>query len=131
MKWLFMTITMLFILACNSNEQTGDITLNNGERWEVNAEMHPFIEKGNEILTTYIDGKSTDYEGLARDLKEQNSELISSCTMTGESHEALHKWLHPHMGLIENLAKAENEATANQYIKELKTSFNTYNTYFK
>jgi hypothetical protein len=131
MKWTVFTVAMLSILACNSNESSEVIKLNEGEKWEVNAEMRPFIDQGNVILEAYIASGASDYQSLAKDLKTQNSELISSCTMKGESHDELHKWLHPHIGLVEKLANSENEATANDYVKELKTSFGTYNTYFK
>ncbi len=137
MKWILMTAIMLSLFACNSSQthDTGDstnaISLNDGEKWVVNAEMRPFIQKGNDILTDYIDANGTDYQTLAKDLKAQNTELIKSCTMKGKSHDELHKWLHPHMDMISKLAKAENLAAANRQIEQLKASFNTYHTYFK
>jgi hypothetical protein len=122
---------MLSVLACNSNESSEEIKLNDGEKWEVNAEMRPFIEQGNVILTVYIASGDSDYQLLTKYLKTQNAELISSCTMKGESHDELHKWLPPHIALIEKLANSENAITANYYLEQLKTSFDTYNTYFK
>jgi hypothetical protein len=36
--------------------------------------------------------------------------------MDGKSHDELHKWLHPHMALIESLQEAENDDAANKII---------------
>lgn len=137
MKWIFMTAILLSLFACNSS-QTQDtaatedaITLNKGEKWVVNGEMRPHIQQGNDILTAYLGDGGTDYQALAKDLKAQNTNLIKSCTMQGASHDELHKWLHPHMDMISNLAKADGAAAANTQIEQLKASFDTYNTYFQ
>ena len=112
----------------DKNDQSQTIELNNGEKWKVNAEMTPFILEGKEILAKY---DNIDYKTLAKQLKEKNSGLIKSCTMDGKSHDELHKWLHPHMELIESLEKAENEQSANTVIEQLKKSFKTYSNYFQ
>ena len=51
--------------------------------------------------------------------------------MKGESHEELHKWLHPHMQLIEELAQAKDSDEADPIIRDLEDSFNTYDSYFQ
>ncbi|MBK8820487.1 MAG: hypothetical protein IPN49_15865 [Saprospiraceae bacterium] len=51
--------------------------------------------------------------------------------MDGKSHDELHKWLHPHMALIESLQEAENDYAANKIISELKSSFEIYNQHFQ
>ena len=122
---------MLLLLSCNSNHHSGEIELNNGEKWKVNEEMKPHIIKGSEILAEYIAQEDTDYESLAESLKTQNKNLIKSCTMKGESHDQLHKWLHPHMGLIANLSKADDLEEAKGIISQIDESFNTYQAYFE
>ena len=51
--------------------------------------------------------------------------------MKGESHDELHKWLHPHIELIESLSKAESAEQASKIITDLQTSFSIYNQYFQ
>jgi hypothetical protein len=51
--------------------------------------------------------------------------------MDGKSHEELHKWLHPHMQLIEDLGNADNDQQANEIIAQLNKSFQTYHNYFQ
>lgn len=108
--------------------KTATIELNNGEKWKVNAEMVPFVQDGEKLLTDFDD---KDYVRMAAQLKEKNNDLIKSCTMDGKSHDELHKWLHPHLELVEKLGSAENEHEADEVLDKLKASFQTYHTYFQ
>lgn len=137
MKFQNLTILLLitvFAISCmNSSNQSQDnppaaIALNNGAQWLVNSEMTPFILEGEKILNAH-DG--SDYKALAKQLKNKNKSLIKSCTMKGESHDELHKWLHPHMQLVAALEDVENEQRANIIIADLNKSFQTFHTYFK
>jgi hypothetical protein len=124
-------LALFFLIACGTEPSSDGISLNNGKKWTVNAEMKPHIEEANAILTQYMAGDETDYQALAQRLADQNTKLIKSCTMKGESHDELHKWLHPHMELIEQLAGADDLAAANPIIAQLESSFSTYHTYFE
>lgn len=130
-KVILTIVGMSIFIACNSNQNKGDINLNNGEKWKVNSEMIPHIEKGNEILHEFVSKEGVDYHELAKNLNDQNNALIKSCTMKGESHDELHKWLHPHIELIKKLSNAANTEEANLIILELEDSFKTYNAYFQ
>ncbi|WP_020537301.1 hypothetical protein [Lewinella cohaerens] len=123
-------LVTLFVTSCmNSNSsENAVIALNNGQKWEVNTEMTPYILDAEKMLN---ESDSNDYATLAKRLKEQNDGLIKSCTMNGESHDELHKWLHPHIQLVEALSKAKNQQEAEKTIAQLKESFQTYNTYFQ
>lgn len=144
---LFFLFSALLVAGCNnstnsdkaiddhsshsSENAAASIELNNGEKWSVNEEMKPFIQESETILAEYVENDFTDYQNLASQLKEKNSALISSCTMQGKSHDELHKWLHPHMKLIDNLANAQSAEDAERIVAELEVSFETYNQYFR
>ncbi len=124
--------SILLLAACNNTHQnTSDLSLNNGEKWKVNAEMKPHIEQENQILNNYLAQNETNYQELAEALKRDNNNLIKSCTMTGESHEELHKWLHPHMELLEQLSTAKDLTAAKGVIAQIEESFKTYHNYFE
>lgn len=106
------------------------LALNNNEKWLVNDEMKPFVMKGEETVAFYIKENKTDYKQLAKDLKEENSKLIKSCTMDGASHDELHKWLHPHLQLVERLSEIDNPEKANVLVSEIEASYQLYHTYF-
>jgi hypothetical protein len=138
-KIFFLSIFSLFLLAsCNHSSdveqgsgQSEALSLNEGKKWPVNAEMKPHIEKAHEILKEYQARQDEDFKTLAEALDAQNTSLIKSCTMTGEGHEELHKWLYPHMELIDKLSDAKDKSSADQIISELENSFNTYHEFFK
>ncbi|MCC7466021.1 MAG: hypothetical protein IT261_07120 [Saprospiraceae bacterium] len=130
-KLMVFFASILLLSACHSNQGTADLRLNNGEKWEVNAEMTPHIQQANQILSDYVAQNGTDYKKLAADLKAQNDQLIKSCTMKGESHDELHKWLHPHMGLVEKLDEAADAREAQAVVAQLEQSFKIYQQYFK
>jgi hypothetical protein len=113
------------------DDESEALKLNSGTKWVVNEEMKQFILEAEGILNQYIESQSQDYQILAVQLKEKNSGLIKSCTMKDESHGELHKWLYPHIELIESLSKAESTEQANKFITDLQASFSTYNQYFQ
>ena len=114
-------------------DQNSDLSiqLNNGDKWLVNDEMKPSVEKGEEALNAYLASKNGDYKSLAQELKSADENLISSCTMDGKSHDELHKWLHPHLTLVSDLENAESPQEADEVIEKLKTSYENYHTYFQ
>lgn len=116
--------------AHHHNEGFESIELNNGERWMVNEEMKPYVFKGSSLVDEYIKEGKTDYKTLAQQLKDQNNQLIKSCTMDGKSHDELHKWLHPHLELVSELENEENTARANEIISEIQHSYQEYHQYF-
>lgn len=107
------------------------IELNKGDRWLVNDEMKPHVEKGEQALKAYTSSNGSDYKALAQELKSADKALISSCTMEGKSHDELHKWLHPHLTLVSDLESAETEQEANDVIAKLQESYQNYHTYFQ
>ncbi|MBS1491003.1 MAG: hypothetical protein JSS93_10780 [Bacteroidetes bacterium] len=112
------------------DESSKAIELNNSEKWLVNEEMKPFVMKGEELVNSYIQNNQTDYKALAQQLKEQNDQLIKSCTMDGKSHDELHKWLHPHLGIVKALEEEKDAIKANEIVLHLQHSYQQYHQYF-
>ena len=127
-KIIFSFAFVLFLFSCGSK---GPIELNNGEKWKINAEMMPPLTASKKLLSEYAANDKKDYKTLAENLKENNKLLISSCTMNGKSHDELHKWLHPYMGLVEDLSNADNETQANEVVLKIEESFKTFNQHFQ
>ena len=117
-------------VAHQSDENSEIMELNNGEKWVVNEEMKPFVLKGSELANAYIEDGQSDYKALASQLKDQNNQLIKSCTMDGKSHDELHKWLHPHLEIVKALEDETDEAKANQIVLSLQKSYQDYHHYF-
>ncbi len=127
----FLFLTILFAACGDHSHGQEKIELNSGQKWAVNEEMKPHIEQGRVVLNTYLTEGATDHEKLAKDLQEQNSKLIRSCTMDGKAHDELHKWLHPHLELVKELRDAETDAEVTEVTDKLKSSYDLYDTYFE
>ena len=132
LRYLLLIFLPVLYSACgnHAHEQVA-IELNNGQKWKVNEEMKPYIDQGREVLTSYLSKGSADHEKLAKELQEQNSKLIKSCTMDGKSHDELHKWLHPHLELVKELRDAETEDEVTEITEKLKSSYDLYDQYFE
>lgn len=138
----------LFIISCNDTQKTTKdqhetqkkevkvvheehvLALNNGQKWIVNEEMKPYIIKGEKLITTFIKEKEDSFSKLAKNIEEQNQLLIKSCTMKGESHNELHKWLAPHLALINQLKKQTSPNEGHRLVEKLKASYETYHQFF-
>ena len=116
--------------AVQRDDATEALTLDNGQKWKINKEMQPFILKGSDLVNQYLKENKTDYKALAAELSTQNSQLIKSCTMKGKSHDELHKWLHPHLELVEQLGNESNAENAQKTVLKLQESYQTYQQYF-
>lgn len=107
------------------------LRLNDGEKWSIDAEMINYIREGEAIFVKFIKSGSRDFKGLANKLSEANSNLILSCSMTGEAHNQLHLWLNPHLDLSRKLQDADEVNTALLVIRQIEHSFEVFNTYFE
>ena len=112
-------------------EERVNIELNNGNKWQVNESMKPFVEASQKLVNAYLATQDNNYKNLADLLVSNDESMISSCTMTGKSHDELHKWLNPHLALVNKLQNANSEQEAKDIVKELQQSFDTYNQYFQ
>ena len=115
----------------NADHEPSEIKLklNDGKKWEMNAEMKPYINDMEQQIIAY-NPKTDDYKMLAKNLSETNENLIKSCTIKGTPHEVLHAWLMPHMEKIEQLKNAQTKEDADKIVGDLKRSMTTYHEYF-
>ena len=150
MKQIFLVaISSVVLMSCKNEVKTIDtqktteiehvqpaegssnqIVLNNNEKWVVNEEMKPYVLQGEELVNSYLQTNNTDYVGLAKQLKDLNSKLIKSCTMEGTSHDELHKWLHPHLELVEKLGSTTESENGKPCAKQISDSYKSYHQYF-
>lgn len=93
--------------------------------------MNPHIAKGRIAIREFRNSGSTDYDSLVTILKNANNQLIKSCTMQGEAHDELHKWLHPHLQLVDELSKKKDRDSSSYLVEQLEYSYQTYDTYFQ
>lgn len=110
------------------------IKLNKGAKWTVIKEMMVYIRNMESDVKLFSETKHNDFKDFhqhAENLQKNINLLTSNCTMSGEAHDELHKWLIPYMELVNKLNEAENLENAQQIFNTIETSFKEFNTYFE
>lgn len=107
------------------------IELDQGKRWRVNEEIKPSIIAIESLLDSVERSEATDYASLGRQMQGHLDQLIASCTMTGKSHEELHKWLAPMIGSVKDLTSSSNREQADIAIRQMQESMRSYHQYFE
>lgn len=72
-----------------------------------------------------------DHTALAVKLDEHTTQLISSCTMDGKAHDALHDWLMPFLQLNKDYAAAPDADTKLAKFKEIQDSLAVFHEHFE
>ncbi len=107
------------------------IILNHGERWKVDQDMMVYIRSMEKLLNDFDGSSLNDYQTLSAEISKNLNLLTSNCTMTGQAHDELHKWLLPFIEESGKLSKAEKKSDAEESYRRLKESYNTLNAYFR
>ncbi len=110
------------------NHESEAIMLNNGEKWKVVENMSGYIRNMEKAVNEF---EGEDYPTLAKTIDENIRELTANCTMEGQAHDELHKWLLPFIELSEKFDVATELEEQEKIYQEFKASFKTYNTYFE
>ena len=103
------------------------IQLNNGEKWKVDENMMVYIRNMEKEVASFETEKSENYKNLANHLKKNIDQLTGNCTMKGQAHDELHKWLLPFIDLVDAFSK---DNSTEHFIK-IQQEFTTFNTYFQ
>lgn len=113
------------------DDESEAIELNNGEKWKVDANMITHIRTMENDINHFANVEQKDFKSLAEKLQANIDLLTSNCTMTGQAHDELHKWLLPYMDLVDELSVAEDKIEAEKQFQEIQSSFKTFNHYFQ
>jgi predicted small lipoprotein YifL len=108
-----------------------ELVLNDGKKWEMNPEMLTIVRSMEKDVTTFTSEKLAEMQALGGKLDGQVNELTSSCTMDGQAHDELHKWLLPFIHDIKHLKESVTDDEAKESIRDLKASFAEFNQYFE
>ncbi|WP_339887906.1 hypothetical protein [uncultured Flavobacterium sp.] len=103
------------------------IQLDGDKKWKVDDNMMAHIRNMEKDVTSFDKEKPETYQVLADNLKENLDLLTSNCTMKGQAHDELHKWLLPYIDLVDNFSEGKSK----EQFTEIQHSFTTFNQYFE
>lgn len=107
------------------------IVLNNGEKWKVDENMMVHILNMENDIAAFITAGDKNYSMLASQLESNIELLTSNCTMEGQAHDELHKWLIPYIETVEAFSESTKNNTGAEQLENIEKSFVTFNQYFK
>ena len=82
-------------------------------------------------INSFKNTSNSDYKELAKKLQSNLDLLTSNCTMKGQAHDELHKWLLPYIDLVNVFSKTTNKQELVVQFKKIQSSFLTFNQYFQ
>jgi hypothetical protein len=103
------------------------IQLNEGQKWKVDDNMMVHIQNMEKDVASVAKENPGEYQLLSEKLKKNLDLLTSNCTMTGQSHDELHKWLVPYIDLVDEFSEGKSK----EQLTKVEESLITFNTYFK
>lgn len=144
-KGLFTVCFASILLSCNpganhSEAENNDIhtadtvlTLNNGARWKADSiTNHNVIQLKVTANMFKVDPfpPLNTYQILGNDLSKDVNTMLQQCKMTGEDHEALHKWLTPIIQQSNRLKNVTDTIEAKKIFDSLDRRINLFPQYF-
>ena len=150
LKITLLSLSILFLLSCKDKKETKtvpetkqevkeemhdhdkheDIVSNNGEKWKVAPNMMAHIAKMNTDVVNFKGSELKDYKELSDKLIDSSNLLTSNCTMTGQAHDELHKWLLPYINMLNALSEVKNKENAKIQYEKIDAAFKELNNYF-
>ncbi len=115
-------------------EDEENLQLDNGDKWKVVPDMLHFIRNMEEGVNNFSNQNDTSFESyqeLAVLIDKNIIALTENCTMEGQAHDELHKWLVPFIGLSEEFDVAENTKEQEKIYNHFVDAFIEFNTYFE
>ena len=107
------------------------LQLDNGEKWIVDEGMMVSIKDMEKTINDFDGHEVADFKYLSKTTKINLSNLTSSCTMKGQSHDELHKWLMPFFDLNKAMKKTNKVEEGQITLENMKYQLFVFSVYFK
>lgn len=114
-------------------DHSKELTLNNGSKWVSDSSTNYHASQLNRITEEHQEISSPtleDHKATAKKLEAEIGQLVSSCTMKGPDHDALHLWLEPLLEKVKSYNAVQDLQLANQQFADIDKQIAAYNTYF-
>lgn len=116
------------------NEEADAIQMDSGKKWVIVPEMMKYLRNIENAVAEFPKKENhsfDDYKILAQLIEKNLESLTSNCTMTGQAHDELHKWLVPFLDLSKEFSESKNQEEAKNNFQKVKESFEVFNKYFE
>lgn len=118
-------------IKIHQHDDGSAIKLNHGEKWKVDDEMMVHLRNMEGAIAKLQNPSKSECKALATQLQQHLDLLTSNCTMQGEAHDELHKWLLPFIEQVDLFLSMKASEETEVKFSELKESFVEFNKYFQ
>ena len=116
--------------ATTANAGDIGVSLDDGKRWEANAETTEGINNMIKLMKGFSDSESiVAYAKLNKDLQNEFGLIFQRCTMKGESHNQLHNYLVPMKDMFKGLTASDIKICKKSYA-DMGKQLAQYEKYF-
>jgi hypothetical protein len=129
--WLPLVLSACAPVRHSSTPAHSELALNEGVKWVVHTNMMAHLRNMERAVQDFERSAQRDHTVLAGSIQDNLGKLVTNCTMEGQAHDELHKWLMPFLGLSAEYAKATAPGLQQQKFAEIKTALTVFNDYFQ
>lgn len=115
----------------NASKDNQQLKLSEGKKWKANPETNEGVDKMGIILDQHAKEDLEDYKEMGQQLSEIQRYIISECTMEGEAHEELHKWMKPLLGKVKDLRESDSLEKSKEILKNISRQLEIYHQHFE
>lgn len=142
---------VLFSMSCHQQEHHNDadragahdhhaattadnnLTLNNGAKWvvdDVTADNYDGMKTMTDMFAVAPSPSLSNYQIYGKDMSNALNKMIKECKMQGPDHDALHLWMEPLTGQINELRSISDSAAAKKVFDSVRTRVDAFGDYF-
>ena len=111
--------------------ENSDITLNNGEKWDVDDDVIKTMNDVLKKLKEFNGNKVDDYNNLGKDVFDQVKIIIMNQKNTGDSFSQLQNFFHGMEKYMHQLMAVKSPEEGKKYKTALEKYIGTFDKYFK
>lgn len=115
----------------NKIENPHGLNLNQDKKWVVVPDMMLSIRSIEDQIEGFNGKSIEEYKSHSKNISELLGELTSNCTMEGDAHDELHKWLVPFIELNDELTSSSSIGKSAEIVSKQKEEIKLFNKYFK
>ena len=139
-KILIATLLISFISCKNEKKEMvlkdtvfANVKINilNDKKWDVDKPMMAHIQHIKNDVIQFNGNSLDDHKNLSAKIDENLGLLTSNCTMKGQAHDELHKWLLPFLEITETYKNSDSKEKAQNNYQIIKQSFKLLDENFK
>ncbi|NOQ71736.1 MAG: hypothetical protein GQ574_07040 [Crocinitomix sp.] len=108
-----------------------DLVMVDNQKWVIDEGMKVSIDSIELRMEDFHGETMDDFANLSTDLERHTKSIISNCTMKGQAHDELHKWLLPFIDLRKTMDNIGHPVEGETIAIAIKNELVIFDMYFE